>query len=78
MVTLLTVKYKHIIVIRLVVGKDLDPFVVVVTNIDTTIRTKSYTNRTAKLTTSRSLRPKAMNEVTNMVKDRHTMITITN
>ena len=37
-------KIKHIIVIRLVVGKDLNPFVVVVTNIDSTIRTKSYTN----------------------------------
>ena len=43
MVTLLTVKYKHIIVIRLVVGKDLNPFVAEVTNIDATIRTKSYT-----------------------------------
>jgi len=58
MVTSLTVKYKHIIVIRLVVGKDLNPFVAEVTNIDATIRTKSNTNRTSKLTTSRSLRPK--------------------
>ena len=58
----------------LIVRKNLNPFVIPVTNINATIRTESYSIRIIKLTTSRSIGAKTVNAIAILVKDGYTMI----
>ena len=54
---------------QLVGGEDLDPFVVIVTNIYVTIRTDDYSTRILEFTNIRSIGPKVAYEVTMFVED---------
>ena len=58
----------------LIAGKDLNPFVNAITNVNATIRTESYSTRTTKLTISRSLGAKTMDVITIFFKDGYTII----
>ena len=54
---------------QLVGGEDLDPFVVMVSNIYVTIRADGYSTRVIKFTIIISTGPKAVYEVTIFVED---------
>lgn len=68
--------YMLLHVIRSVVGKDLNPFVVMITDIDTTTGTNNYMKGEVKLAISISFGSKAMSKGTNMVKYRHAMVVV--
>ena len=62
-------KIKTTFTYQLKVGKDLNPFVTIIADINATIRADSYTTRITKLTISSSIGAKAMNAVMIFIKD---------